>query len=62
MLEGAVQSHLLLPERPRGEVEEQLQDLEGHGDGDAQVEAEGAAQSGKEPVQLQCDRVFKQMF
>ena len=44
---------LVVPDGPRGEVEEQLDDLEGHGDGDAQVEAEGAPYAREEPVALQ---------
>ena len=44
---------LVVPDGPRGEVEEQLDDLEGHGDRDAQVEAEGAPYAGEEPVALQ---------
>ena len=46
-------NYLVVPDGPRGEVEEQLDDLEGHGDRDAQAEAEGAPYAREEPVALQ---------
>ena len=46
-------NYLVVPDGPRDEIEEQLDDLEGHGDRDAQVEAEGAPYAREEPVTLQ---------